>query len=496
MSKSLTDNYRFGIIVKRNNRYHQAVGVCSCGVHTLINGYYDNKIQCEGCKNDYFVDRKHCNNSGRFVIPYLEYSRRDNRGFKIKRTNLSIRYDEGFLITLKENLKREMEYDIVDKTLKVWRNDEVEYDYDADNVRYNRLDDTNRLFFTGLDDSAFIQYISTEVTEGLYKVVNSLSHVSYNKKNNIMRGLIRLMADEHSWLQILANAGVPNVNRFFRGNHYRSGTADTLVDTTKTKPHEILKVPRFMMSYIREDISIDRRVLQELQGHFKHLDNNKFQDIMAIVKDESNIKELSNTIERLMQIHVDYDYTNIKKLVLYLFRECRLTQGIESPTNACTYLRDYIRMSRSMGLDYEKYPKSLKKEHDVVQMNYKLINDGKEQHKLFKLSVDKKSYKNLVYEKKKSKYAIVSPQSSEDLMKEGNQLSHCVASYSKDIISDKCKILFLRDVEEIDKPLATIEVRGFNIRQARGFANRPVREEEKEFIKEWAEEKGLIEAYY
>jgi hypothetical protein len=84
----------------------------------------------------------------------------------------------------------------------------------------------------------------------------------------------------------------------------------------------------------------------------------------------------------------------------------------------------------------------------------------------------------------------------QDLINEGNELSHCIASYIDRVISDRCKIFFLRDREDIAKPLVSIEVANENIRQARGYANRKVREEEKEFIKEWAKKKELVEAYY
>ena len=100
-------------------------------------------------------------------------------------------------------------------------------------------------------------------------------------------------------------------------------------------------------------------------------------------------------------------------------------------------------------------------------------------------------------EKIKDDFVILAPESPDDLVKEGNQLSHCVASYVKDVINGRCKIYFLRNKgEDIDKPLVTIEIRGMNIRQAKGKSNRPVTPEQKEFITKWAREKDLIEDYY
>jgi len=482
----LEKEYKFGIIAKINSRH---IGICSCGQH-LMGSRYQRQYQCELCGNEFFISS--IGKKGRFVIPYLEIIKKDNRGFKVKRTNLSIVYKDGFVKPIQENLSRTMEYDIVDKVLKVWRNDELEYDYSIHKTHGDKFKDANKMFFIQLEESVFLEFISNDVTRELYtSIVHSLARSGWNKKNNTLRGLADFMHN-YSHFQILANAGIPEVDRFFKAGDNR----ERLLDEKKTKPHEILKMPKFMMSYIREDVTIDRFALQQFQGQLNNLDNNKFRQIMSVVNDESNMKELANSLETIMNIHVDYDYTNLNKLILYLFREVRLTQGMESPQDASTYLRDYIRMSSSMGLEWEKYPKSLKKEHDIVQLNYKVVNAGKESKELFKFSVNKNSYKKLAFQSKKHPYAIVLPQTSEDLTKEGKHLSHCVASYVKDVTNDKCKILFLRDVNDIEEPLATIEVRGLNIRQAKGKSNQSVNQEQKEFIKFWAEENNLVEAYY
>lgn len=498
-------DYKFGIIVKRNvsangyGRYGQQrnIGLCACGQHLWVRERPSalGGFECDNCGNRLFVDAIN-RDKGRFVIPYLEMKRKDNRGFKAVRVNLSIVYDGDSVVPIKENLKRTMEYDIVDKKLKVWRLDELEYDSSDNNMNsIARREKANRMYFTMLPEELFINFVSNEVTRDLYRVAKELGSNGYGYKPDIVKGLEKLMSEEYTWMQILANAGIPNVDRFRNSRYYNRNTA---VKPDATKPHEILRVPKFFMAYIREDLTIDYQVLLNLQSHFKNLDQGKFREIMSIVKDEGTMRDLSRNIGDIMNIHIDYEYTNIKKLILYLFREVRLLQGIDDPSDATTYLKDYIRMSRHMGLQWEKYPKSLKKEHDVVQMNYNMINAGKETNDLFKLSVEKKSYKSLVFgvKDKKTKYAILTPNTPEDLVKEGNQLSHCVASYVSDVNSDKCKIVFLRDKEELDKPLATIEVRGLNIRQARGFANRAIPEDQKEFIKQWAEQNNLIEAYY
>lgn len=505
MIVGLNKQYKFGIIVKKYiNGYKKSVAVCNCG-QCLIkpnynHNYYNNnytRYQCDKCGNAFFVDAWN-QSRGRFVIPYLESSRKDNRGFKVKRINLSIKYDdkETSVTPIKENLVREIEYDIVDGVLKVWRDGVLEYD--TNNHNTFEMEKANKMFFMQMDEDLFFDFISNDVTRGLYKVARTLSNNGWNRKRLILKGLRVMATDEYKWMQILANAGIPDVDRFIGTTIGYGANRRQIIDISAKKPHQILKVPKFFIPYIREDVTINSNVLSNLQGCLKNIDVGKLKEIMSIVKDEGTISDLSNCIDNIMQIHIDYDYSNLKKLVLYLFREVRLYQGITSPSNATTYLRDYIRMSRFMGLKWDKYPKSLKKEHDVVQMNYNMINNSSKQKELFELAIQKKSYKSLEFglKDKNQKYAIVIPKSPEDIVREGNKLSHCVASYVGDVNNDRCKIVFLRDKEDLEKPLATIEVRGMNIRQAKGYANMEIPEDQRKFISLWAEENNLVEAYY
>lgn len=493
MKENLKD-YKFGIVVyKRLSGWgysKRSIAVCNCGQHEIGDRPHSNdRFQCKNCGNQLFIKAPTDAVGKRFVIPYLEAVRKDNRGFKVVRTNLSVTYD-GFEVTpIQENLQRTMEYDIVDKVLKIWRGDELEYDYQESKANSSSV---NSRFFTLLDEKVFLDFVSTEVTRELYEIAHGLCR-TWRKKDNIVSGLYQFF-EKYQWLQILACAGIPEVERFYTSYGYYGSGAQ--MDTTKTKPHEILGVPKFMMPYIRQDTTINRHTIGEIRKALKSVDGNKFREILDIVKDEGSIKDLANCLENIMQIHIDYEYKNLKQLILYLFRGVRLTQGISKANEATTLLRDYIRMSRALGLEYEKYPKSLKKVHDVAQLNYNVINQSDKQKELFKLSVEKKSYQALEYIDEKQEYAIILPKTPQDIIDEGNELSHCVASYVNDVNNDKCKIVFLRDIEQQDAPLVTIEVRGYNIRQARGQGNRLVSPEQKEFIKKWAEERKLFEAYY
>ncbi len=95
-------------------------------------------------------------------------------------------------------------------------------------------------------------------------------------------------------------------------------------------------------------------------------------------------------------------------------------------------------------------------------------------------------------------YSIIMPKDAKDIIREGRILHHCVGhgGYIESMAQGRCRILFLRDNQMIDKPLITIEEMNGAIVQCFGFAdsynsNKAIRD----FINEYAKRQGFrIEA--
>lgn len=180
-----------------------------------------------------------------------------------------------------------------------------------------------------------------------------------------------------------------------------------------------------------------------------------------------------------------------KRLVTYLTEEVSIYQGIEKPKDAWNLLKDYIRMSIDMNVPYMLCPKSLKLQHDLVSMNYKVVLSEREKAK-FKEVVSSPEYKNLGWVSKDKKWAVITPQDSVDLVREGKEQSHCVGSYISFVTSGKFKICFLRRTENIKKPVLTLTVNKENVcSMYLGFDNRHASDEEIEALKEWTKAKNL-----
>ena len=478
--------YKVGIIKHRGNDLVDYVASCSCGTLRLIsmqNRFSD--IACEGCGNTKFYGMSSIDK--RILTPYLEILEKDRKGFKIKRTNLSIIIDEFFNLSFKKNQVQVLKYDLVNKDIKLWKNGHpisiTVGKYLIDNRDFQR-------FFYQVKDREILDMIKSEETSELFELAwSSFSNArTWGGEKKLYRGLVRILDERH--LQILANAGFTNLQRFTNNRYYGKNRE---LNTEGTSPKEIFQLPKFAIKYIRENENIGTYEISQLRKALQKVDGNRFKELMEIVKDEGTIRDLCNVIEELVEIHDTYGYNNIKKLTLYLFREIRMTQGISSPRDGAVLLRDYIKMSKRLGQEFEKYPKSLKKEHDITAMNYKVKEDSLKQ-KNFELEVSSDNYKGLEYKTKE--YSVISPKEMDDLIKEGNELSHCVASYVNSVIEGKCKIYFMRKTDNLEHPFATIEVRGDNIRQCRGYANRRLSDKEREFVKMWARKKELSENYY
>lgn len=477
-------NHNIGFI-KLNQRTKRYIASCGCGTIGLLGKYKAFSHTCEKCGNTNFASID--NNKYRVIFPHIEVIESNRKGFKVKRTNVSVFYDDDFNVFNKSNMVKILILDFVNDIVKIYKNG---VDLKVRAINYEL--EIGR-FLTGVDHLSFKNQISTDETKHLYDFTwSSLSKSSNWGTRKFSIGLVKLFNYKH--MQILNNAGYTSLNRFYetRGYYYGSSYTYTL-NSNGTTPKDIFELPKFILQYIKDDESLNISSIKSIKSALKKVDANRFREILEIVKDESYVIELVKCVDIFVEIHDKFNYNNLKRLALYLFREVRMNQGIASPLEGCRLLRDYINMSTDMGQEYDKYPKSLKKEHDITSMNYKVKKDAKKMEE-FSNEVTSNDYNS--YEWKKRDFSIITPKEMDDLIKEGSDLSHCVASYVNSIIEKRCKIFFLRKTEDLETSLATVEVRGNNVRQARGYSNRSLTSKEKTFIAEWADKKNLRLNYY
>lgn len=187
-------------------------------------------------------------------------------------------------------------------------------------------------------------------------------------------------------------------------------------------------------------------------------------------------------IERMDNLVNTYNY-NIKSLVNYIYNinEYEAMPLYEVLMN----LEDYIRMNTQMGArNADKYPRYLHSMHDIVVRNF---NNYKRE---YELELFKKAIKpELEFTGKE--YSIIYPKHYKEIQEEGASLSHCVGSYIDRILEGKTHIVFLRKNDSLEKSLVTVEIKRNNIIQYKGKFNYAPTEEEMEFLRLYADKKGL-----
>lgn len=152
---------------------------------------------------------------------------------------------------------------------------------------------------------------------------------------------------------------------------------------------------------------------------------------------------------------------------------------------------DYISWCTKLKYDMQdKYvllPPDLKKAHDRVMKEYQTHKDELERKRLAELERQMKkilgeSKNYAAMEMKTKKLMIVTPRNGEDIRAEGRILHHCVGSYVERVAKGETMILFVRKVDEPEKPYFTLEYKDGKVIQCRGKKNCSMSEDVQAFV--------------
>jgi hypothetical protein len=472
------------IAVKNKLGYGHYEYICSCGYRseTMVRG----EFLCPNCENDdvVFLDRRYKTKQIRSDIKVVE---KGLKHFKIERMKYRLVFNhEKHTMEVKSIDKEELYYDLGKKYIWYKNKDKEVSSSERHYIMSSDIDS----IFKELDSQKIVNKVSVDENRDLLSVAlnefgdRNRSYYGWRKTLYLSTALIKLI--ELPYIEIL----------YFSGINTRSSLKNLIVyyrsklNINESKPHKILGVKKSMMKYVKKMKDVNMYQVQSMNEFFDKVGGNNFKEIFDIILEEcGSISDVSNLCDHIYKLYNDYGYKNLKRLTTYICRDVKLQQGIGRPTDATMYMKDYIRMSKELGHDYEKYSKNLKKDHDIVDLNYRIRFDNNANEE-FDKRIEEEEYKGLTLKGKE--FSIVAPKESNDVIREGESLSHCVASYVKDVAKGICKILFLRDTEDTTISKITIEVRGDRIRQIRGHGNRLPKAKELDFINYWADMKGLI----
>lgn len=189
-------------------------------------------------------------------------------------------------------------------------------------------------------------------------------------------------------------------------------------------------------------------------------------------------KEDITLLNKLVKVH------DLDKLARYVDLEEAYYKVLSIKNNTEFEYLDYLRMAKTLQYPMNNkrvlYPKDLKAAHDKVTKLYNVVKDemiDKLIQNRYK-ELCKMSYKN-------SKYLIYPAPSVASLIDESEQQNHCVKSYCEDYGLGYKDLYFMRELNNQDKSLVTIEVRENKIVQARIYDNDPPSEEQWDFLNKW-----------
>lgn len=166
---------------------------------------------------------------------------------------------------------------------------------------------------------------------------------------------------------------------------------------------------------------------------------------------------------------------------------------------------DYVQAAEDCEYDLSVhnvlFPKNLTAAHDeavAVREQVKFEIEKKEQaEKLKKEEAELKNKENAYAKRYKKllkeygfsdeRFCILVPKGATEIVLEGKALCHCVGGYAERHIKGKTTILFMRNAENTEEALVTIELdeKRLTVVQAHGKGNRNPSAEEQAFIDKW-----------
>lgn len=287
------------------------------------------------------------------------------------------------------------------------------------------------------------------------------SNARVNRYTNI--GSFLSHVQEYSMFEQYFSAGIEKIDRDFT--------------------RKINEVPKGLLKIVREKgIELDEKLYQTyiarpddvawaLTYEFNSL---SIQDVINIIVESSSYRSyyyLTRTqkFEELLDWGWQYRSTLIYIDKLMTLEALSYTIVDE--------VYDYANMMRKITPRYEKYPRNFLTTHQIATRNYNRLKEQFDEEMFQRIRSE-----NEWMEYSDGDYSMIYPESTEAIKEEGVRQNHCVASYIGRVLDGQCHIMFLRDKENLDENLVTVEIRGRKVVQARGKYNRDCVKSENDFI--------------
>lgn len=232
------------------------------------------------------------------------------------------------------------------------------------------------------------------------------------------------------------------------------------------------------------------QILRELDRYNLTLDKNE-KPLSLKEEDFEMANELVSRPERISEL---LRVTSIGKLYKYINEQPAgdAYYGETKLTTLTNYWLDYVNMVTTIVdrakaknkpiKDFPLYPKNLKEYHNIAT---DLFKEEELEIKSALIKERQHEWSKYEYIDEEAGYLITAPKDAYDFINESNALKHCVKSYMDRAIKGSTTILFVRSINEPNKPLYTLEYLEDKIVQFRGHSNSQPDKTAIKFVTDW-----------
>lgn len=233
------------------------------------------------------------------------------------------------------------------------------------------------------------------------------------------------------------------------------------------KLSNVVNIPKFALNYLRENEIVE--AVPDVKKLAADFDGNTVKMIFDLL-------EAFSPYVKATRLESGYDTRKGKKITFinncyyllsegykispllnYILRQkmyYATNENFDVPYNQAKLLVDYINLCKQNGFKVEKFPQDLEKTHDITNQNANVLKDeGKDE--LFVQAIKNNYY---IDPMEIDDFVFSCPQDIADLVSEGNQLHHCIASYADAIIQNTSNIYFMRIKTAPTESFVTVEL--------------------------------------
>lgn len=234
-----------------------------------------------------------------------------------------------------------------------------------------------------------------------------------------------------------------------------------MINWAETEPHKMLGVTKDVMRAIRKG-QIGYRDYFEAREAFP-----KIIDLKCLIDTFNFVHYSFGTLDELE-----------KRLVLLPADRYEIMKYLVKQKTPIYDYMDYVRIMQSFEADFSDrqicFPKNLKAAHERAEAMRQAREREEKAKKNAKLAeqLNTLKLKRKILEFSIGDYFIRQPVSTDEIVAEGQKLSHCVGGYAERHATGKLTIMFLRRKSAPNEPYYTIEVSNdYKIVQCRGYKN-------------------------